>query len=142
MNSKQPWWENTPEAREVKAMNFTPLEPYPGRANCKWRMRHEACGQEVATSLKLLRSTVHSGCVACRQAKIAETNRLRAKPSEKLRARLKELNLSPLEPYPGTKAPWRMRHLACGREVTPRAHNLASGRSSGCVMCAQEKRRA
>ncbi|MER5689691.1 hypothetical protein [Streptomyces sp. NPDC002205] len=42
----------------------------------------------------------------------------------------------PLEPYPGSGAPWRCRHEVCGREVTPRLGNISSARQSGCRYCA------
>jgi hypothetical protein len=42
--------------------------------------------------------------------------------------------LEPLEPYPGSGVPWRCRHVACGREVTPRLSNVTKGQR-GCVYC-------
>lgn len=32
---------------------------------------------------------------------------------------MRAAGLEPLEPYRGSSAPWRCRHTACGREVTP-----------------------
>ena len=43
--------------------------------------------------------------------------------------------LTPLVEYPGNKKPWLCRHEVCGREVTPRRSNIASG-DGGCGFCA------
>lgn len=47
---------------------------------------------------------------------------------------LKELQLKPLEPYPGNKAGWRCVHLVCGNEVSPTYGALRSGQG-GCQAC-------
>lgn len=47
--------------------------------------------------------------------------------------------LEPLEPYPGGRVPWRCRHTACGREVTPRLSNVTKGQG-GCVHCSGRAR--
>lgn len=41
----------------------------------------------------------------------------------------------PLEPYPGSSAPWRCRCQTCGREITPRLDNVRQGRGA-CAFCA------
>jgi hypothetical protein len=48
---------------------------------------------------------------------------------------MREAGFEPLEPYPGASTPWRSRHEACGREVTPRLGNVSSGQG-GCRFCA------
>ncbi|MCW2901483.1 MAG: hypothetical protein JWO67_3748 [Streptosporangiaceae bacterium] len=48
---------------------------------------------------------------------------------------MREAGFEPLEPYPGASTPWRSRHEACGREVTPRLGNISSGQG-GCRFCA------
>ncbi|MFD6967418.1 hypothetical protein [Streptomyces sp. NPDC059949] len=52
---------------------------------------------------------------------------------------MRAAGLDPLEPYPGAGVPWRSRHLACGREVTPRLSNLTKGQQ-GCVYCSGRAR--
>jgi recombinational DNA repair protein (RecF pathway) len=52
---------------------------------------------------------------------------------------MRAAGLEPLEPYPGTGVPWRCRHLACGREVTPRMSNIIKGQQ-GCVYCSGRAR--
>lgn len=48
---------------------------------------------------------------------------------------MRDAGLEPLEPCPGSDKPWRCRHEACGREVTPRLGNIAAGRQGGCRYC-------
>lgn len=132
VSNEQPWWEYGPEAREVKSLGFTPLEPYPGQIKAGWRMRHEVCGTEVRTALYRVRTTQHSGCRTCSAVR---------GPSQRVLDRLEELDLEPLDPYPGTKVPWRMRHRPCGREVTPMMKNLLYGNTGGCVLCYRDTQR-
>ena len=40
----------------------------------------------------------------------------------------------PLDPYVGSKVPWRCRCTSCGREVTPRLNNVLNG-SRPCAYC-------
>jgi hypothetical protein len=42
--------------------------------------------------------------------------------------------LVPLEPYRGSKAPWRCRCLTCGNEVTP-TYNKVQQKNHGCRFC-------
>ncbi|CAM5331034.1 hypothetical protein [Streptomyces chartreusis] len=56
-------------------------------------------------------------------------------PEEIMRA----ADLEPLEPYPGSSAPWRCRHTACGREGTPRLSNVTKGQR-GCMYCSGRAR--
>ena len=48
---------------------------------------------------------------------------------------MRAAGVEPLEPYPGSHAPWRCRCLTCGREVTPR-YGLVSRDGGGCRYCA------
>lgn len=113
------------------------MEPYSGSVSKPWRLRHLACGAEVSPCLNRLRSSVASGCLNCRNGRKAPDE-----PGAKLLARLKELDLEPLEPYPGgTRTCWRVKHRPCGNEAAPRVDNLLSGRAKGCPTCARRESR-
>ncbi|MFF7250520.1 GIY-YIG nuclease family protein [Embleya sp. NPDC008237] len=56
-------------------------------------------------------------------------------PAEIMRA----AGLEPLAPYPGSGLPWLCRHVACGREVTPRLSNVTKGQR-GCIHCSGRAR--
>lgn len=49
---------------------------------------------------------------------MARTGRPRKDPREPEEI-MRAAGLEPLEPYPGSAAPWRCRHTACGREAPP-----------------------
>ena len=51
---------------------------------------------------------------------------------------LEAKGFKPIEPYPGSQIPWRMIHLKCGMEVSPRLNSLqyAVGGGEGCRNCA------
>lgn len=70
-----------------------------------------------------------------------DAGRLRSQAAEgKHTAAMQAAGYEPLEPYPGSGQPWRSRHLACGRIVSPRPAYLSAGRV-GCTECAKESRR-
>ncbi|PKW06256.1 hypothetical protein SAMN05428944_6701 [Streptomyces sp. 1222.5] len=54
---------------------------------------------------------------------------------------LRDAGLEPLEPYPGSDKPWRCRHEACGREVSPRLGNIAAGAGRAAAGTAQARLR-
>ncbi|MFH8395765.1 hypothetical protein [Streptomyces sp. NPDC018036] len=69
---------------------------------------------------------------------MARTGRPRKDPREPEEI-MRATGLEPLEPYPGSSAPWRCRHTECGREVTPRLSNVTKGQR-GCVYCSGRAR--
>jgi hypothetical protein len=58
---------------------------------------------------------------------------------------MRDAGLTPLEPYPGSNAPWRCRCKKCKSEVTPRFSTVVVRGLGGCNVCAKkaagEKRR-
>ncbi|MFB7467079.1 hypothetical protein ACFCZ1_26890 [Streptomyces sp. NPDC056224] len=117
---------------EMKACGYEPLVPYPGRTNATWPSRCTTCGHEGRPTFNAVRNAGQR-CRVCRaretQAKRAAANAPKA--VEVMRA----AGLEPLEPYPGSGAPWRCRCTTCGRETIPTYSNVNSG-SSGCRFCA------
>lgn len=106
-------------------VGLKPLEPFPGTFR-DWRVRHEDCNREVTVRYANVRKG--GGCPLCR-GKTADP--------EKIEGLLRDRGLEPLEAYPGRHKPWRLRHSACGREVTPSFASVTTG--SGCRFCAAEK---
>jgi len=109
----------------MRAAGLEPLEPYPGTA-VPWRCRHLTCGREITPRL----GGIAGGSGPCRHC--AGTAPL---DPEQAAAVMRAAGLEPLEPYPGSSAPWRCRHLACGREVTPRHAHIRRGEGP-CKWCA------
>jgi hypothetical protein len=117
---------------QMRAAGFEPLDPYPG-TDKPWRSRHEVCGEERVPSL----ATVRSHGTACRDCSARDAGRAVWTP-ELAEATFRALGLEPLERWPGSSSrPWRARHVACGRIVTPRLGNVAAGQGP-CRECGQE----
>jgi hypothetical protein len=53
-------------------------------------------------------------------------------------ARMRAAGGEPLEPYPGSSRPWRVRCVTCGQEVTPRLDTITRG-GTPCVACAAKR---
>ena len=109
------------------AAGFEPLEPYPG-SRIPWRCKHTKCGQEV----KPCYTTIQQGgggcfvCGRCVDPEIAVATMLAA-------------GFEPLEPYPGSRIPWRCKHTKCGQEVKPRYITIQRKRGHGCRFCAPRR---
>src|SRR5438067_3737869 len=90
-------------ARMMRKAGFDPVQPYPG-SGAPWRCRCARCGRVMLVKLANVKRGF-TDCGGCRD-------------DERV-AVMANVGLEPLEPYPGTDRPWRCRHVACGREVTP-----------------------
>jgi recombinational DNA repair protein (RecF pathway) len=110
-----------------RTANLEPLEPYPG-AHRGWRAIHTVCGREVSPHWGYVRKYL-AGCKYCAGKALTEGD------AKKI---LEDRGFKPVEPYPGSQMPWRMLHLKCGMEVSPRLNSLryASGGGDGCRNCA------
>ncbi len=111
---------NDPAAaeQELRAAGARGKVPYPG-LHKPWLSVDDACGREVAPNL----GNVRRRGTACRQC--TATNRGAARKRSVAGAAVALVEATgwePLEPYPGAKQPWRVRHMACGLE-TARAFN-------------------
>ena len=47
---------------------------------------------------------------------------------------MRAAGFEPLVPYPGTKKPWKSRHLACGQALAPTLDTVRS-RGTACRAC-------
>ena len=105
-----------------------PLEPYPG-AVIPWRVRCADCGA-VSTPKWSKVQARGDGCKPCGMKRSADAKRISPQDAADLAT---SLGYEPLESYSGSKTPWRMTHVVCGREVTPKLDNLRN--QGGCVEC-------
>jgi len=115
------------QTRAVEFFRSKGLEPkgkFPG-PNKGWKSVHKECGNTVSPRW----ANVQQGAGVCKFCS------KRVVDKTQVNKLLKELELKPLVPYPGTGEPWRMIHLPCGNEVSPRYNGLARGQGP-CVHCA------
>jgi len=120
-------------SEKMRARGLEPLEPYPGAA-APWRVRCEACGFEFAAKW----SKVQGRGDGCRRCGIERrTNSMRLDPDEAARF-VRSQGYEPLEPYKSSKAKWRLLHVECGREVTPKFENIKIGQG-GCSECGRKR---
>lgn len=110
-----------------KSANLEPLEPYPG-ASRGWRSIHTLCGREVTPNWSYVRKYL-AGCKYCAGKSISEIDAVSI---------LESKGFKPVEAYPGSQAPWKMIHIKCGMEVSPRLNSLqySAGGGEGCRNCA------
>ena len=106
---------------------LVPLESYRG-AVAKWRCRCTKCGRDVQPSYNSIQSG-QGGCTWCARNKV---------DPDDATAVMRNANLEPLEPYPGTHAKWLCRCVRCGKEVTPRFGDIRKG-SGGCGWCSGKR---
>ena len=107
----------------IRAAGFEPLEPY--RRGERWLMRCVKCGTEKALWIQAIRQG--SRCTGC----TGQHSRRRLSDDEAA-AVMRESGFEPLEPYPGSRAPWRCRCTACGSERSPWLFSVRRGTRCAC----------
>lgn len=115
-------------ATEMRASGLIPQEPYPGAA-VPWRCVCATCGAEVHPRYANVKCG-QGGCATCGRARTAAARRLAERD---VVAVMTAADLTPLDPFPGTKAPWRCRCKRCRKEVRPRYDDVVRG--TGCRFC-------
>lgn len=118
----------------VRSQGYEPLEPYKG-SKAKWRLLHVPCGREVTPKYENIKIG-QGGCVECGKKKSAYARR---KNSDDAATWMREQNLEPLEPYPGSKFPWRCKCLRCGNVATTTMETVLAG-NLGCIPCGRTQR--
>jgi hypothetical protein len=108
----------------MKAAGLDPNGPWPGSAK-PWACVCRTCHRTVSPSYHNVRRGL-ARCSYCAQNRVDP-----AAAVELMRA----AGLEPLEPYGGSKIPWRCRCVSCGNEVQPRYASIRSGQG-GCATCA------
>lgn len=116
----------------MRSLGFEPLSSYPG-GHKPWPSRCLSCGSECAPQLAVIRNR-GGGCPDCGRLR---TTRASQKDSDQAVIEMRAAGGEPLEPYPGSKNPWKCRCLSCGREISP---TLGNARKQGpCRACGIEK---
>lgn len=122
-------------AKKMRALGFTPLEPYPG-SNNPWLCRCKRCKSQVTPRYNSVVIVGRGGCNFCAKKASAETRR---KEAEKAALQLLSArNLTPLEPYQTALARWRVRCLGCGRAFFTSGNRIQQG--NGCQKCSSRVR--
>ena len=106
----------------MRAASLEPLVAYPGR-HAPWPCRCLRCGQTISPRYGAVKKG--GGCRYCNDTAI--------KPDAAATA-MRNAELAPLEPYPGSLATWRCRCLKCSRIVSPCYSTIQRG-SGGCRWC-------
>jgi hypothetical protein len=107
--------------------HLKPLEPFVN-VTSKWRYVCEKCGNHGVTTLHAVKNT-GSGCPYCSGNKV---------DPKKIERRLREEDLTPLEPYRSNTAKWKMFHSRCGNEVLTTWADIQGG-GGGCGVCRYTK---
>ena len=115
------------QAEILKGYGFTALEPYPGMGN-PWNTECHRCGSQSPRRMANIK-TGH-GCMKCAY----EASRV---PEELAVNAMRTNGWEPVEPYPGSSAPWKCRCKKCGFEQYPRLYSINNKRPSGCFSCGE-----
>ena len=110
----------------MKRRGFKTLEPFPG-ATIGWSVQCLNCKKKYKTHFHSLKT--QKGCKYCAGISIE---------IDDLLERLKELKLSPLEPYQSAKVPWKCKCLVCNHIVQPTWNRIKQGRGH-CAYCSQRR---
>jgi hypothetical protein len=113
-------------------LNLEPLEKY-SKSDEKIKCRCKVCDSIVFPKIKNL-TRGDGGCLACGNAKAANKNRKSEIEAEKI---VRDLGYLPLEPYKNALTKWKLKHLKCNGEVSPKLNSLInnSDKSAGCAIC-------
>jgi hypothetical protein len=115
----------------MRAAGAIPLEPY-ASSQAKWKCRCKKCKQIIYPSLAPIKNRGIGPCQKC--AALEMGARRRAKAEAANIAILKKAHLVPLEEYPGSHKPWRVRCTKCKKESEPHLTSIKNG--SSCGYCA------
>lgn len=122
---------------KLKELGHIPLEPYPGAVK-PWKMNCGGCGKTISPIYASIQRG-DWGCKYCGHARAGEQRRsLGAKKAVEL---MKANFCEPLEPYPGSHAPWKSRCMKCDSLIRPRLSGIQAGQG-GCPKCGINSRAA
>jgi hypothetical protein len=108
-----------------------PLEPYKS-SQAKWKCKCKTCKAIIYPTFAPIKNAGVKPCRSC-AAEAAGAGR-RAKAEKANVAILKKANFEPLEPYPGSHKPWRVKCTKCKKESKPHLSTVKNG--SACAYCA------
>lgn len=107
--------------------HLNPIEPFVS-VTSKWKYLCEKCGNQGVTTLHAVKNQ-GNGCPFCNGSKV---------DPKTIERRLREEELTPLEPYKSNTSKWRMFHAKCGNEVTTSWKEIQRG-GGGCGICRYTK---
>jgi recombinational DNA repair protein (RecF pathway) len=107
----------------MNAAGLSPRVPYVS-VNSPWLSVCLKCKREVSPRLSSIKRG-SAGCAFCSGNKVD--------PDEAVKV-MQSAGLEPKGSYPGTDVPWICQCKKCGRETSPRYHQVKS-RGSGCKYC-------
>lgn len=112
---------------ELLAVGFEPTVPYPGTGK-PWPGVCLKCGRPGSPALANVRHLGTSPCGYCAGQFVDDDLRV---------GRMLAAGFEPLEPCPGSRKPWRVRHNRCGQLVEVRwAEVFRTDSAGGCPACA------
>lgn len=130
-----PRYQDPKEAERImRAAGAIPLEPYTS-SQAKWKCRCKKCKQIIYPSLAPIKSRGISPCQKCAALEMGARRRAKAEAANV--AILKKAHFVPLEEYPGSHKPWRVRCTKCKKESKPHLISIKNG--SACGYCAGVK---
>lgn len=112
------------------ASAWRPLTPFPGPRE-PWPCECINCGHKSSLQYETTHSG-HSGCRMCSARSNGAKRRARFEPTA-VRVML-NMQLRPLEPFPGSHKPWLCLCLRCNSLTSPPYGSVAQG-SCGCETC-------
>ena len=109
----------------LKDRGLEAMEPFPGTATAKWRVKCVNCGTSQTQTYTKIRKSI-SGCQSC-----ARNSRLN---EDEVRQLFLDAGLIPVGKFPASRGGWESICKVCGKSVKPTYSRVLSG--SGCKFCA------
>ena len=109
----------------LDAAGAIPLEPYSGNKQKEWACQCKKCDKEIFPRMV----NIAKGSMACKYCYGKTPLDTDAAESKMIAA-----GVVPLEPFPGSHTPWKVRCLRCGHKSSPTYGNIAKGQG-GCFRC-------
>lgn len=114
------------------AAGWQPVAPYTGLLD-PWLCACVTCGHESTPNY----STTQQGKSRCTKCATRARGLKAMQEFEPTALKtMQDMQLQPLEPYPGANKPWKSRCLQCGSTVSPSCTNVALG-IRGCWTCSR-----
>lgn len=105
------------------AAGWRPLVPFPGRLE-PWSCSCATCSHESTPNY----TTTKQGKSRCAKFATRATAAKAMQQFEPTAMRtMQDMELQPLEPYPGANKPWKSKCLRCGSTVSPSCSNVTQG---------------
>ena len=122
----------------LEKCRVSPLVEFPGWYET-WKCKCFDCGAEVFPRFSVVRKSSWA-CIPCARRRF---NEMRAESQHDERARLMEDvgGVIPVDPYKGSKEPWRSKCKTCKSIITPRFDDVVNRGKGACSVCFPPQRR-